>query len=162
RELHPDADRLDIVTITRPSGGASWETFMCDVRVRSGATERDERLVLKRAPETGPLAPYDVAKDVTIFSTLAASDAPVPELRTWTNDRSVFERPFTVTAFVEGESHDITKVERWPVWQSHREALGNEIIDTLAALQRFDWHGTDLPDVLGPRGSAAQRAAQIV
>ena len=110
-------------------------------------------------PATGPLAPYEVRKDVAIFSTLADTDVPVPELLAWTEDPAVFVRPFSVTSFVEGESHDITKVERWPVWQRQREALGLEMVDTLAALQRVRWQGTSLEEVLGPRGSAAERTA---
>ena len=92
----------------------------------------------------------------------AIADAQVTLRLAWTEDPAVFVRPFSVTRFVEGESHDITKVERWPVWQRSRDALGLEIIDTLAALQRVDWRGTDLEGALGPAGSAAERAAGLV
>jgi aminoglycoside phosphotransferase (APT) family kinase protein len=161
-QVFPEADEVIISDMTRPAGGASWETWMIDVAVRRGSDEEPRRLVMKRAPDTGPLAPYLVSKDVVIFETLAASDVPVPHLLAWTEDRSVFERPFTVTDFVEGRCDDITRVERWPVWQESREALGYEIIDTLAALQRFEWRGTDLPSVLGPRGSQKVRVAASV
>jgi aminoglycoside phosphotransferase (APT) family kinase protein len=162
RQVFPDAATVELVDLMRPTGGASWETFICTLRVGSLDDHELCRVVLKRAPVTGPLAPYDVVKDVTIFEALAGSDVPAPRLLAWSDDPEVFERPFTVTAFVDGESDDITKVERWPVWQSRRQELGNEIVDKLAALQRFDWHGTRLPEVLGERGSAARRAASIV
>jgi aminoglycoside phosphotransferase (APT) family kinase protein len=124
--------------------------------------KQTHRVVVKRAPATGPLAPYLVTKDVSVFTTLAESDVPVPKLLAWTENVSVFVRPFSVTSFVEGESHDITKVERWAVWQKDREALGLEMIDILAALQRFPWQGTSLEDALGPRGSADERVAGLV
>jgi aminoglycoside phosphotransferase (APT) family kinase protein len=162
REVFPEANDVRVTDAVRPSGGASWETFIVTLCVGAGGSEATRRVVVKRAPETGPLAPYEVSKDVAVFSTLSDSDVPVPELLAWTEDPSVFLRPFTVTSFVEGESHDITKVERWEVWQRDREALGLEMVDTIAALQRVDWRGTSLADALGPRGSAAERAAQIV
>ena len=161
-EVFPEAADLRVTAAARPTGGASWETFLLTVEVDAAGGRESHRLVVKRAPATGPLAPYEVTKDVAIFSTLAASDVPVPELLAWTEDPSIFVRPFSVTSFVEGESHDITKVERWPVWQSQREALGLEMVDKLAALQRVRWQGTALEAALGPRGSAAERAAGVV
>ncbi len=162
REAFPDSSDLQITRTARPTGGASWETFLVDVELARAGHKQTQRVAIKRAPATGPLAPYLVTKDVSIFTTLAASDVPVPKLLAWTEDASIFVRPFSVTCFVEGESHDITKVERWAVWQRDREALGLEMIDTLAALQRFPWQGTSLEDALGPRGSADERVAGIV
>ncbi len=162
REAFAGATDLRITETARPTGGASWETFLVSVDLRMDGRRETRRVAIKRAPATGPLAPYLVSKDVAIFSTLAASDVPVPELLAWSEDPSVFVRPFSVTTFIEGESHDITKVERWPVWQSQREALGLEMIDKLAALQRFPWHGTSLEAALGPRGSADERVAGLV
>jgi aminoglycoside phosphotransferase (APT) family kinase protein len=162
REAFPGASELRILDIARPTGGASWETFLVTTMFHGVGGEQTQRAVIKRAPATGPLAPYLVSKDVAIFSALAGSDVPVPRLLAWTEDPSVFGRPFTVTGFVSGETHDITKVEQWPVWQERREALGLEMIDTLAALQRVAWRGTDLEAALGPAGSAPERAAQLV
>ena len=163
REAFPGSSGLRIEELVRPTGGASWETFLVTARLRIGGREETRRVAIKRAPATGPLAPYRVSKDVAIFSSLAKTDVPVPTLLAWTEDPAVFERPFTVTGFVEGETHDITKIETWPVWQQEREALGLEMIDTLAALQRVAWQGdADLEAALGPSGSAAERVAQVV
>ena len=162
REAFPGSSDLRITSRERPTGGASWETFLVGVDLQMEGRSQSHRVAIKRAPATGPLAPYLVTKDVAIFSSLAASDVPVPELLAWTEDPSVFVRPFSVTSFIEGESHDITKVERWSVWQKDREALGLEMIDKLAALQRFPWQGTGLEEALGPRGSADVRVAGLV
>jgi aminoglycoside phosphotransferase (APT) family kinase protein len=161
-EVFGGASEVRVVEMTRPPGGASWETLITKVAVRGDGTEKVHRLVLKRAPDTGPLAPYDVQKDVVIFRALADSGVPVPRLLAYTTDRSVFERPFSVTTFVDGESHDITKVEQWPIWQSHRDELGWQIVDVLAALQCVPWQRTELPSVLGPRGNQRSRVAAIV
>ncbi|MCP4908954.1 MAG: phosphotransferase family protein [bacterium] len=162
RETFPDSAGLRIVETARPVGGASWETFLVNVEFEVAQRKESHRVAVKRAPATGPLAPYLVSKDVAIFSNLAESDVPVPELLAWTEDPSIFVRPFTVTGFIEGDSHDITKVERWSVWQEDREALGREMIDVLAAVQRVGWKGTSLEAALGPRGAADERVAQVV
>ncbi|MBW2423756.1 MAG: phosphotransferase [Deltaproteobacteria bacterium] len=157
RELHPHAARLHILRAERASGGASWETIFVRFEVEGGASDGLRRVAIRRAPTTGPMPPYDVRKDVTIFQALAKSDVPVPRVLAWSEDPNVFLRPFTVTPFIEGESHDLSQVERWPVWQEDREALGQEIVHTLAALQRFDWQSTTVAEVLGERGSASER-----
>lgn len=160
--IYPDASEVTISSLERPSGGASWETFFLKLSVRSGTEERVEQVVIKRAPATGPMAPYEISKDVSIFRALADSEVPVPRLLAFTEDGSVFERPFTVTAFIDGESHDITKVERWPLWQEKREELGYAIVDVAAALNRFRWQDTDVASVMGAPGSAARRVAWMV
>jgi len=161
-EAFPGSTDLRIADTARPTGGASWETFLLRLELRVDGKEQTRRIAIKRAPAGGPLAPYLVSKDVAIFSTLAPNDVPVPKLLAWTEDASIFVRPFSVTSFVEGESHDITKVERWSVWQEQREALGLEMIDTLAALQRAPWRNTALEEALAPRGSADERVSGLV
>lgn len=162
REVFPDANTVRITELSRPTGGASWETFFVDLEVEIAGSVSEERVAVRRAPATGPMEPYEVAKDVAIFRALAKSDCPVPPLLAWTEDPKIFKRPFSVTGFVAGESPDITKVERWPLWQEQREALGFEIIDTLAALHRFNWQGSGVEAVLGARGGAPARVAAVV
>ena len=69
-----------------------------EIRNHYGGEDDLSKVVIKRAPADGPLAPYSVVKDVTIFEALADSDVPAPVLLAWTDDPDVFERPFTVTA----------------------------------------------------------------
>ena len=144
REAFPDASDLRILEITRPTGGASWDTFILELEIDRTSSSAAERIVIRRAPAAGPMPPYDVTKDSAIFEALEKSEVPVPHFLAATEDPSIFERPFLVLSFVAGESHDITQVERWPTWQTDREALGFEIIDTLAALHRFDWRNSEI------------------
>lgn len=160
--IFQDASQVTISSLERPSGGDSWETFFLTLAISRGSAETMEQVVIKRAPATGNMAPYEIDKDVVIFGALAASAVPVPRLLASTSDPSVFERPFTVTAFIEGESPDITKVERWPVWQAQREKLGYAIVDVAAALNSFRWEATDIPSVMGPRGDAAARVHWMI
>lgn len=161
--IHPDARALEVLELRRPIGGASWDTFLVALRrVDSDGTRSEERVVIRRAPVDGPMAPYDVTKEATIYRVLGDSDVPVPRLLAWTDDSTVFERPFIVTEFVEGESTDLSRVERWPLWQRNREQLGFEMVDRLAALQRVRWQGTGLETVLGASGDARERLRAVV
>ena len=162
REVWPGASHLRIEELVRPTGGASWETFLLRVAFERDGALREERAVIKRAPATGPLAPYRVDKDVAIFGALAKSEVPAPPLLAWTEDPEVFERPFTLTAFVEGATHDLTKVEQWEVWQRDRESLGIEMLDTLAALHRFRWQEHGLGRVMDASGPAAAHAGTFM
>lgn len=162
REAFPDAREVRVVAAERPGGGGSWETFIVGLEVDRASAAAPTRVVIRRAPAGGPLAPYDVRKDVLILTSLAKTDVPVLSLLAHTADPSIFERPFSVTEYVEGESHDLSKVERWPVWQRSRRELGHQMVDVLAALQEFRWQDTDLPSVLGVRGPASVRIAEVV
>jgi len=159
REVEAIDGPVEIVATGRPLGGASWETFFVDYRVDPGATQR---VVIRRAPATGPMAPYEVAKDAMLFGVLADSDVPVPRLLAWTEDPNVFERPFLVASWVAGEAPDLSQVERWPRWKANRVGLGEEMIRCLAALQRVRWQETDLASVLGGVGDARTCARRVV
>ena len=145
-QAFPDVSSLRITGMTRPTGGASWDTFLVDLEIDHQGARRTDRIVIRRAPAKGPMPPYDVTKDAAIFSALAKSEVPVPRFLGMTEDATIFERPFLVLSFVAGDANDITQVERWPAWQEDRVGLGHEIIDTLAALHRFDWRGTEVED----------------
>ena len=133
-EVYAGASDVRIVDVARPKGGASWDTFLLDVELEREGLRKRTRVVVRRAPASGPMAPYEVHKDVAILSALEESDVPVPRLLGWSEDPAVFDRQFIVMDFVAGESHDITQVERWPRWQQDRTSLGNELIDTLSRL----------------------------
>ena len=84
-------------------------------RKHDDATSGDlHRVVIRRAPATGPLPPYEVSKDVTIFDALAKSDVPVPRVLAWTEDPEVFLRPFSVTPFIEAYSVPTAVSRRQP------------------------------------------------
>lgn len=162
-QLHPEASSVRIVDERRPLGGASWETLFVTIEWSEESGDlHSERVVIRRAPESGPLAPYEVGKDATILAALAESDVAVPRLLAWTESPTVFERPFLVSNLVEGDCHDLSQVERWPRWQENRAGLGRAMVEQIAALQRFRWQGTGILDVMGPRGDARARVQTVV
>lgn len=162
RTVFVNATDVEIEDLRRPSGGASWETFVCACRVTEANVSSIRRVVIRRAPTGGPMAPYLIDKDVAILQALHGSDVPVPELLAFTEDCDVFARPFIVTEFVEGDSHDVTKIERWSVWQRDRPALGRAIVDVAAALNHFEWRGTEIAAVMGSGQGAGDRLATMI
>ncbi len=161
-EAFPDAEDVQILEVRRPAEGGSWETFFLRVSIRAKRIE-ERWLVVRRAPNEGPLAPYDAAKDGLILHALVGSGIPIPPPIGFTTDSSVFSRPISVTELVEGTSHDLARIESWPLWHTKRQAIGFELIDTLANIRRFHWlDKPSLVAVLGPRGSASERVARMI
>jgi aminoglycoside phosphotransferase (APT) family kinase protein len=101
--------------------------------------------VLRRPPLGAILATaHDMAREHKIISGVGQTRVPVPRALGLCTDESVNDAPFYVMNFVEGHvfvSADVTR-EVLPE-DSARRALGEALIDTLAAL-----HTTD-PDFVG-------------
>jgi aminoglycoside phosphotransferase (APT) family kinase protein len=154
----PDLADLRLRDARPPRGGSSWHTMMITVTVGGGDGTTVRKLVVKRAPDSGPLAPYDVDREVRLLQTLSEqSDVPVPRIVAWSLDRAVLGAPFYVMEFVEGESCDLSAVHRWPTWQKSRLSLGVEMVSMLARIQSFRWQESDLPAILGrPDSSVVQ------
>jgi aminoglycoside phosphotransferase (APT) family kinase protein len=160
--VFPAARDIRILNVDRPRGGQSWEIFLLKISVQGPEGEVVRRIVLKRAPAAvGPLGPYDVEKEGVILEALAGT-IPVPPLLAYNNESSAFTAPFTVTEFVEGESVDLYRVERWETWQRHRRQLGTEILTVLAKIQQFDWRTSNVASVLAGNGGSAERVRALV
>lgn len=159
--VYPDASEVRISDVRLPSQG-STDTMVLDLAVSRGA-EEEHRVVVKQVPDQAlDGADYQPEKEAAIMRALEGSDVPHPPLLAYSDDRSILGKALMVTSFVEGDAHDITRIERWPLWQERREELGFELVDTLARLQAFRWQDTDLAPLLGPRGSAAERMRDAI
>lgn len=131
-----------VQAVERLTGGLSWETYR--VEVRTGPDRRARRLVAKRPPHDGPLAPYDVAKEVAIAAALQRDGVPGPAMVTHAAGPTVAGRPVMVMEFAEGEIPSLRSVERWPAWrdEARRRAVGGRLVGLLAQIQRVDWAAT--------------------
>jgi aminoglycoside phosphotransferase (APT) family kinase protein len=117
--------------------------------------------VIKRAPgDVGPLGPYNAKKDAIIFQALHGH-VPVPRFVAHSDDPAVFTRPFSAVELIEGESDDLYRVEKWPTWQEHRQQLGREIVEALAALHRFDWRQSAITEAVPPTPSIRESVARM-
>jgi aminoglycoside phosphotransferase (APT) family kinase protein len=160
-EVLPEWPSVRVGPVDRATGGLSWETFVVEA---TDGEARHERLVVKRAPTNGPLAPYDVRREVVVQQALASRGVPVADVLAHTTDPDVLGAPFSVMRFVEGDIPGLRTIERWPLWvdAGARARVGVELVDVLAAVQRVDWRSAGLADVIGGSGGAAARVAEVV
>lgn len=140
RALPDPPVRVDAVE--RLTGGLSWETYRVDVR--TGPDRRARRLVAKRPPADGPLAPYDVAKEVAIAAALRRDAVPGPVVVAHASGPTVAGRPVMVMEFAEGEIPSLRSIQRWAAWRDEvrRREVGERLMQLLAAVQRVDWAAT--------------------
>ncbi|MEY3041849.1 MAG: hypothetical protein RLZZ174_931 [Pseudomonadota bacterium] len=102
-----------------------------------------QRYVLRRPPLGHVLqSAHDVAREHRIISALAGQAVPVAPALGLCEDPAVNDAPFYVMRFVEGAVlHDADSAQGLP--QAERAALGEHVIDVLAALHALD------PDAVG-------------
>ena len=104
-----------------------------------------ERFVLRRPPLGAVLATaHDMEREHRIISGVGQTDVPVPRALGLCEDESVNDAPFYVMNFVDGHVLDTAEVTtRVLPEESSRRALGESVIETLAALHQVD------PDAVG-------------
>lgn len=134
------------VTVTPLRGGGSCEMFRIERQGRSW--------VVRRAPMTSVSATaHQVTREAQIMEMLGAAGFPVPAVLARTDDPSILGAPFFVMSFVEG---GVIRLDGLPEVlrgdpASHGR-IGEELIDTLAALHAVEWRNSVLADLSHPRG----------
>ena len=134
----PDWLERNIPGVTGPfsfeliAGGRSNMTF--------GVTDAaGRRLVLRRPPMSHVLASaHDMGREHRIISALQDTPVPVPKTLGYCEDESVNERPFYVMDFVDGlilRSKDETRAR---FDEAARRAIGENLVDVLAAIHDVD------------------------
>ena len=162
-EAFPAWSGVDIVDMRRATGGLSWETFVVVVEDPARPDSR-RRLVVKRPPLEGPLAPYDLTKQGVLVQALWAGRVPVAEVLGFTPEPVVAGRQVEVQSFVDGEIPDLRTIEDWPAWQDprRRDRVGGRVMELLAAVQSFDWRTPAVLDVLGGGRTVEDRVGAVV
>ena len=56
-EVYAGGSDVRISDVARPKGGASWDTFLLDLEIEREGLRKRTRVVVRRAPESGPMAP---------------------------------------------------------------------------------------------------------
>jgi aminoglycoside phosphotransferase (APT) family kinase protein len=134
----PDWLERNIPGVTGPfsfeliAGGRSNMTF--------GVTDAaGRRLVLRRPPMSHVLASaHDMGREHRIISALQDTPVPVPKTLGYCEDEAVNERPFYVMDFVDGlilRSKDETRAR---FDEAARRAIGENLVDVLAAIHDVD------------------------
>jgi len=101
--------------------------------------------VLRRPPLGAVLATaHDMGREHKIITGVAKTDVPVPRALGLCQDETVNDAPFYVMNFVEGHVLDTAELAGQVLPEPNsRAALGQSVVDTLAALHRVD------PDTVG-------------
>jgi aminoglycoside phosphotransferase (APT) family kinase protein len=104
-----------------------------------------QRQVVVRRPPPPPLPPgaHDVLREATLIRALARSPVPVPAVLATAAAGEVIKAPFFVMSYVPGP---VATTETPPALSSpsDRRRLGEELVDTLAALHAVDWQAAGL------------------
>ena len=145
-------DECIVETVKQHAEGFSWETFTAKVTCRTGREPPVERgVAVRREPEDGLLAPYDVAQQYTIHEVVQrASAVPMPELVGLERDPGPLDRPFYVMERVDGHVPVQWRPDDPDAFpdEGTRERLGLNFVDVLAEIHDLPWRDTELPEVL--------------
>lgn len=129
--------------VVRHQAGHSNETFFVDWGER--------RLVLRRPPR-GAFLPtaHDVLREARVLAGLAGTEARVPAVVAVCDDPAVLGAPFYLMERVDG----VVLRDRLPpdLGEAARAAIGDELVDALAAIHRVAWAGTPLTALGKPDG----------
>ncbi|HYH48589.1 MAG TPA: phosphotransferase family protein [Acidimicrobiia bacterium] len=137
--LEKEAGVTGPLTAEAVGGGNSNATFLLRTPEQS--------LILRRPPAAALSGTaHSMAREHRVLRALAASDVPAPRAVAFCDGADVIGAPFLVMEHVDG----VSITDRLPAgYEGDPEAvrrLGEEMIDGLAALHRFDWHGAGLDD----------------
>ncbi len=140
-------DELTISDLRRHIEGFSWETWELTAHWNSDGCRHDRRLIARRVPQAGLMAPYDVAGQWELARALrSVPGIPLPEPLWVDLNGDATGRPLYFMEHVEGDvpapwnSHSYFRDDR------HRAAVGRELLRILAAIHAVGLE--QLPDGL--------------
>lgn len=138
RYLAPRLEGFDSpVHVRQFRGGQSNPTYLI--------TTPSARYVLRRKP-SGQLLPsaHAVEREFRVMRALAGSPVPVPEMLTLCEDTTIIGTPFFVMRYVDGRPiNNPALPDRTP---ADRRAVYVSMVESLAAIHRFDWRAGGLSD----------------
>ncbi|SEN66512.1 Predicted kinase, aminoglycoside phosphotransferase (APT) family [Halorientalis persicus] len=146
------AERLgetDTFDVERHDQGFSNETLF--------VTWGDRELVIRRPPpgETADTA-HDVLREYEVVHALQDTDVPVPTTVAESEDTDVMGCPFYVMERLDGDVMRFVELDRFSDADSRRQ-VGEEMVDTLAAIHTVDVETVGLGDFGTPEGFAQRQ-----
>jgi aminoglycoside phosphotransferase (APT) family kinase protein len=136
-----------------------WKT--CDVALIAGGKSNltyrvasDAGEIVLRRPPLGHVLPtaHDMAREYTVQTALADSPVPVPRTLWFESADGVLEAPFYLMERVVGHVCRNTLPAGYADAEENRAAIGNALVDTLAALHMVDPAAVGLADFGRPAG----------
>ena len=147
--LADELGETETFDVERHEQGFSNETLF--------VTWDDRELVVRRPPpgETADTA-HDVLREYAPIDALQETDVPVPETIAACEDTSVLGSVFYVMERVEGDVLRFSAPGRFND-PDHQRRIGEEMIDTLAAIHTVDYEAVGLGDFGDPEGFAERQ-----
>jgi aminoglycoside phosphotransferase (APT) family kinase protein len=111
-----------------------------------------KQLVIRRPPpgETADTA-HDVLREYEVVDALQDTDVPVPETIVATEDSDVIGCPFYVMERLPGDVIRFSEPDRFQT-PTQRTRIGEEMVDTLAAIHTVDYDAVGLGEFGNPDG----------
>lgn len=157
RERTGAASEVTLSDVRHHTEGFSWQTYTFTATWRDDAGQHSQGFAVRREPEDGLLAPYDIEGQFSLHRTLAeTTSVPVPTLRWLETDRRVLGMPFYVMDRVDGRVPTQFTADDPDVFPSPaaRRAIGRDFVAQLATI-----HSTRHDDIEVPRASSPQVAS---
>ena len=118
-------------------------------------------LVLRRPPPSPfPPGSNDVLREARILSALAGTGVPVPEIIATAEAGEVLDVPFYIMGLIDGEVVTTRMPSRFSS-PDQAQAVGIELIEVIARLNRVDWRGVGLETLGRPEGFNARHLSRI-
>lgn len=138
------ADDVEIADLVHHADGFSWQTYTMSVRWRQASGNTIERgYALRREPEDGVLAPYDIRTQYALHHKLVdRAGIPMPALFWLELDPSVLGMPFYAMERIEGTVP--SPMARQPFADDNATAIGAQFVAILAAIHALDWRTMEL------------------
>lgn len=153
----PSAQGITLSPLKRPAAGFSNETYICGLSYREGGVERAEQIVIRMEPKYRVFPEYDLEKQYLVMDRLAGTNVPVPHVRWYEADKSVFGCSFYVMDKIEGEiPPEVPPYHAFGMLfdasPGRREKIWWNGLDALARVHALDWRklGLDFLGVPGP------------
>lgn len=140
------APDLSVHDFARIPGGASRETYRFRARYRSGETDIERKLILRRDPPAS-LIETERSTEYRAYEAFHKLGLPVPEPIALELGCDVLERPFFVMAEVENAT--VGSILAPDPYGTHREKIGRQLFSILGRIARADPKALGLSDFDG-------------
>ena len=135
----------ELVAIRRLAGGNSNETNLLE-------TSAGRRVLRRPPPAAISPSAHSMEREFRILTALAATAVPVPRPLALCTDPEVVGSPFLVMDYVDGVSLLDTLPAGYPPGVDSVRAIGEALVDALAALHAAPWREIGLADFGKPDG----------
>lgn len=143
----------------RHTEGFSWHTYTFTAEWRDRDGEHRQGFAVRREPEDGLLAPYDIEGQYALHSTLwESASVPVPALRWLETDAAVLGMPFYVMDRVDGRVPTQFSANDPDMFASPtaRQAIGRDFVAQLAAIHAVSHDRLDIPRASSPSAASSE------